>query len=364
MKFNIHGMFLLFTSFHLNVGDDQLVPLALYHILRDFYVNRSENFDLVICGKENRNITSLVNDVMREIDFPTTFIQIEDLSSKISVDKSTILFFNSIADYNQFHEQAKLTNRYVKDINILVYIEGVSKKDLEKIKEKNGHNVALLIRTETFLIHSEQQESNSLKLMIFDLTLRPNCHNRRWQVINTFSTLKRKWKTRAFAHEKFNNLRGCDMTIRTPLDVETDSESGKEGFERDKGFSPVVVEQICRNVNFTYEYGFLMDYPPASEQDDFLELESNSLENLHFNNGTEIITAPFMMNEEVILISRSVLYTDFIKILLPFDIETWCCLIGTLSVFAVTIVVLRFAPVKVRDFVIGQRVKTPMLNLV
>jgi hypothetical protein len=49
---------------------------------------------------------------------------------------------------------------------------------------------------------------------------------------------------------------------------------------------------------------------------------------------------------------------------LPFEIELWCWLIGTLVLLvAVAAVIQRFTPEFVQKFVFGSRVNTPILNM-
>jgi hypothetical protein len=95
--------------------------------------------------------------------------------------------------------------------------------------------------------------------------------------------------------------------------------------------------------------------------DDF-EIHLNSLRYLQMHFKGYIMTAPVTAMDEIILISRSAPYTQFDKIFMPFEIEVWHWLIGTLTFFVVAICILKLTPKFVQEFVFGSRVWTPLLN--
>lgn len=57
------------------------------------------------------------------------------------------------------------------------------------------------------------------------------------------------------------------------------------------------------------------------------------------------------------------LYTPLERMFLPLQAEVWIAIVVTLLIGLGTILVINFCPLKVRNFVFGQDIRTPTINL-
>jgi len=73
---------------------------------------------------------------------------------------------------------------------------------------------------------------------------------------------------------------------------------------------------------------------------------------------------PLIYKELYFVIPKGELYTEWEKLYLAFDLVTWCLIVATFAAaFGTIIIVSNFATQRVRDFVFGESVSTPSLNV-
>lgn len=361
---------LLCNVLHHAFGESSLITLAIVQSIQNFFIKKSESFNFISYDYETGSINDFANKVVKayygsafDFDkFPCRSIQVNDSNTDIEIDQSAVLMFDNVRSYQDFHARAIFTNQYVKDFHFLVYIRDFTGTNQESLVTKNPFG---LFRYQSFLIADRK---NSMKLTTFVTFQQPNCRDWIHIEVNRFSTMTKKWKSSKVFIEKFEDFNGCELLVGVTVEGQPITEVG---FSRDGtmtsvfGYGVIIFDEISNRLNYASAYNaYFLDnqsfYSPTLRVDFLimavsLRIVSNS-KALHF-------TYPFTTTEDVIVISRSELYTQFEKLFLPFEIEVWYWLIATLSMAVLTIFVLKFAPKYVRCFVYGRSVQTPILNL-
>src|SRR4051812_45457405 len=85
-----------------------------------------------------------------------------------------------------------------------------------------------------------------------------------------------------------------------------------------------------------------------------------------FRNRTKIdyfIAWPVAYETTWLAVPVSENYSEYEKLVMPFDIYTWALIAFTFMAAFVTILILYCVPRTTRDFVIGSNVSTPSLNI-
>jgi hypothetical protein len=174
-----------------------------------------------------------------------------------------------------------------------------------------------------------------------------------------------------FVIEKFEDFNDCMLSIQVVFPGYPVIKYSKNGEKRRVvgGYGHSINHETSKQFNYRYEY-YIYDYENQQylhNEPKFVDFEIfvSSLRQVNVNEGFQgrIMTAPVTTMDEIILISRSEPFTSFDKIFLPFEIEVWHWLIGTLTLFVAAIFIFKFTPGFVQRFVFGSRVKTPMLNM-
>lgn len=341
------------------------IAKALSQIVTNFYVDRNENFDLIICGTDTRKFSEIANEMAKKIEFFSTVTISKE--NQIVVNRTSILFFNTLEIYQDFHNKSVLGNMFPKEFNIFVYIDNFNVKHASKLITRNPLAPESIFRHQSFLVHNKVQD---LSLITFTLFQQPNCRNWKIEEINKFLKSTGKWKTKMFSFEKFQTFNGCQLVITAPyphhpvIQVDFDGET----YTRIWGYATTFNTQISQNLNYTFIYNphnlYTNERFNKSMKVDFY-ISSTSMRRIFTEdpNG-RVITDRFTTIDNIILVSRFEMYSQFDKIFLPFESEVWYSLIATMLAAVFVVIVMTFAPKRIRDFVLGMNVQTPLLNLV
>jgi hypothetical protein len=212
----------------------------------------------------------------------------------------------------------------------------------------------------------------SLKLLTFVTFQQPKC--REWNAINLNQYLekKRKWKSHEFFSKKFNDFNGCELVIEVAdpqvpcyafdYDVKTDI------WYNVWGYGHKMTKVISKSLNFTFHYNpfdllLNLTYNASLEHSDLYLRALSTRRKLMFHEDS-LISRPFSVVEELVLLSRPEIYTPFKKLFLPFDWDVWIWLIITMAVAIITIYIIKFTTKKIQNFVFGNGISSPVLNFV
>jgi hypothetical protein len=137
------------------------------------------------------------------------------------------------------------------------------------------------------------------------------------------------------------------------------------------GYAMEFMNIISKSLNFTYVYN-----PAKFVRDNVIEFNKSLSIDLKVEVGSyrnnfmkhkapARVTEGYTTVDEIIIISQFAPYSSFEKIFLPFEIELWWWLIGSLIVMYVTsALIIVFAPESARHFIYGLKVKSPLMNMV
>lgn len=248
---------------------------------------------------------------------------------------------------------------------------------LVKVMTK-GQRKFLNLNSDYFQYQSflNQSADGSLSLATWITFQQPNC--RKWKLIeiNRFSNRLRKWTTPEYFVEKFDNFNGCELSVRAPypqtnvLQIEFNNQGNLTNI---RGYGPVFNHEISKSLNYSYVYKpFDLKRKENITKCDF-EIKAESFRRINLRTPLDtfiekfvhpFVTDRFTTIDEIIIISRFETFSQFEKIFLPFEIEIWHWLIAVMSIASFVICILKtFASEKVKKFVFGTVVQSPMLNL-
>jgi hypothetical protein len=341
---------------------------ALSQIVRDFFANGNKTFDIIVYGENMQILGDIANEVLKSTEIPTKLIKYEiEEEFKIRVNQSAILFFDDLVSYLKFHNISRLGNEYPKDIYFFVYINGLEFDMFDKIRTDIDDYLYTL---EYFVVRDRHNGDDSSLWLRTDLIFQLNhCREYRQSDVNKFSVSNRTWMNTIFVIDKFSNYNGCKMAIGVYWpQVPVTKHDEEKNLTVIGGYGHVINEEISKKLNYTFTYVIYDMLKNRSVNNETLSVDFDIIEDSVRNMNQakyqgSILTTTVTTMDEIILISRSAPYSPFTKIFLPFEIEVWHWLIGTLTLFAVAVCFFKLTPKFVQRFVFGLRVRTPMLNL-
>lgn len=351
------------------------VSSAIIQIVQNFYENRSQEFDIIFCGNGSYNLNEIVDEVGKEISLPYKVIAWNVTSRYFGKDflvhlnRSVVFVFDTWVTYFKFYLSTMLNNVYSKDFYFLVYVDEFLSN------ERAATDFSLLVKFfhyQSFLLRSID---GLLSLSTWITFQQPHC--RIWKLIelNRFSDKLKKWSTETFFVEKFDTFNGCKLTVSAPypqtniLQIDFNEQGNLTNV---RGYGHVFNHEISKSLNYSYVYlpfdlrrnNSLIAFDFAIKAESFRRIQfGNYGLNQRIKYEYPFVTDRYTTIDEIILISRFEPYSQFEKIFIPFEIEIWHWLIVVMSIAVFVIRVLKsFASERVRAFVIGSKVQSPMLN--
>lgn len=354
-------LFLFLLIYNLSIKvlcQRSLVSSAISEIIRDFYIPRKERFDIIIYGSEKEKLNDIATSILIKISDSAPRRLIEPVGGDIlKIDQSAIFLFDSLNSFNNLRPRIQLINRFYKRFNFLIYICDLKESDFSRFYLQRHYH-----QFESFLVLKD----NLLTIKKFQC-YKPNPKDWVTIEINNYSVQKRKWKNRDYFPETIKDYKGEQFSIEVvpdyPLAIIT-FDSKREFVI--SGYGVDMFREMAKKFNIKL---YLNPFDTKSREVYNKNITTNGhilSRNLRINLLLRIrvfFTQPYKMEETCFLISRNKPYTQYDKMLLPFDTETWIALIILFTSAVFVIAALRFAPKYIRNFIIGFRVETPMINL-
>jgi hypothetical protein len=291
---------------------------------------------------------------------------------------------NSIAIFDSFYD-FEMRNfvpvRYktfdLRDEQQFVYCENLSRENL--IETLSGPNV--IKHFHYFLSESKSE----IELLTFVWYSPGHCKKPILVKINSFNKNTNLWENSKFKIEKFTNYFGCDILVVTSSYHHTydylmysNNEQNRE--INCRGVWYETMKALSKSFNFTpkclYETKIKIekksDYIEA-KQDHFVKLIFKSFDDgFNHSNGNhipfwqimnEVRVKPYHLDGVYFAVPPGEQFNAYEKLYLPFDKYTWYILIFTfVSSFSTIFVVLCFAP-SIKNYVFGENVSSPSLNV-
>jgi hypothetical protein len=348
-----------------NGSSNGLITSALSDIVREFASNHSEGFDFIIYGQKTQNLSDIANELAKAVKAQISMLKFKDSPSKITLNRSAIILFDTFTSCRNFHANVSLGNNHPKDFNFLSYVENADKDSSTSVIYNKTVPVVGFLQFENFL--SLNVTLKALQLFTLLLYQQPICKQFKLIEINQFSIETEKWKSREFSIEKYNNYNGCDIKIKANNN-QVQIFYFLNNYTGEIGYGVDINKAIGVKMNFTFTYiplfhnvYNLSTFNHAGADIDFMSFSFWQIRSIF---GPKFVsTTGFTTVDDIVLISRFPPHSKFEKIFMPFEIEVWHWLIATLVIALAVICGFKLAPTYIRKFVFGSKVQTPIMNL-
>jgi hypothetical protein len=345
------------------------ISQGISQAVQNFFVNRSESFDILVFGNETESLKKIVEKIVKEVKFPYKLMKVESNETKIELTQSAILFTSTANSFIHLEKIVKLYNEYPRDLNFLVYVDG--ENQLQDLYPTNRGRYNGKISLSAFFLRCNfiLKHGNKVILETYDQYDRYPCKYGYAKKINSFDLETGKWIHSQFYVDKFSYFNGCEMIV------------GISDFEKEPYFK-ILIQEIASNLNFQCTFqnsSYAFKNPNFKKENDDYDFfifagsyrqiktarkrvyEMILAEHGIFSLG--FATHSFTTVDLIVVMSHPSPYSQFEKIFLPFQIEVWYFVLLTVIAGIVVIFVLKFLPKYMQRFTFGSRVTTPTLNL-
>ncbi|CRK91814.1 CLUMA_CG005439, isoform A [Clunio marinus] len=220
------------------------------------------------------------------------------------------------------------------------------------------------LRLNSFLV----KVKGKLVLKSFSRFSQPNCRTQKLKAINYFSETNLKWSSSQFFLDKIDNFQGCEIIFggffRFPTAY---GELQENKTIKITGYHVDLINIIAPYANYKVNISFFKKVSSGRKKNISPDVFISSLllhgtrnREHNFNTPTQAIHYELIR----IIVPPRESYTSFEKLLLAFDKPVWSLIIITFALAFIVIIILRFCPRFIREFVIGRNVKEPALNVI
>lgn len=183
----------------------------------------------------------------------------------------------------------------------------------------------------------------------------------------------KQWSKQEFFPDKFEQFNGCEIVVEPcfptepAIGLDTSTRFGNNmsygslwGYAID--FNIELAYYLNFSTRFNAFYRVLGRSVDASLISEFI-IFCHSQRQMYAIQDTSLwATGYFTTSDTLIITSRFRPYTQFEKFIMPYEAEVWHWLFASLVITVVVVFGLKLTPIKIQRFVIGSRVKSPMLN--
>lgn len=288
-----------------------------------------------------------------------------------TINESTLFLLESL-DYLVPCYSHKLWRNFYKTLNFFLYAKGLTAETLEAIGKLDSR--ARRLRRGRFYDRNEMNhilhlqyfivdEKSLIKLYTFVWYTQEKCSEPQLIEVNSFDKKRKQWKKSEFVIKKFNNFHGCHLVFGYLTGDVPDNQDAQYLFKFTK--------ELSTSLNFTFETNPVLTADNTSERFyknpnltvdlDFIQLQLNFIIKLpgHFH-----FTQPYFFTPLRLAVPPGEPYDAYEKLILPFDEHVWLLIVFTFIVAFSTILFFQLFSQSVRNFVFGQSVSSPALNVV
>ncbi|KAG5666723.1 hypothetical protein PVAND_014735 [Polypedilum vanderplanki] len=365
----------------------------MIEVICKFFIENDIKFDFIIYGEATSHIKDVINEVTKELnkEIPITITHIENVDnwnhklsqSVIFMTKSKELLFNLRGEsMNSKTTGQKLTNPTPKKFKFLHYVEeNLSFEQLENLVEPLSHFVSNSFSDLRYFEFFMTKDENFVNLSATLLFSEMFCYKLKPELLNSFDKNLQKWEKNLENFNHFDNFNGCMLTFLVEYNIfwyidelktqnfeEFERKIAFENFEY-RGLSNELIKATAKRANFTPHYSITnrtkSSFDVSSTRNfkgtifSFIILWVSHMDRTNINVS---FSNPCGNIDYYYLISPNDLYTNYEKLLMPFDFTTWILLTAILCFTFSAIFILRGFSQWVRTLVYGEGMRDPAYN--
>lgn len=256
------------------------------------------------------------------------------------LNDSTVLLLDSAENFRNIASSIDWLNNPERRQKHIVYAPNLTARDITK-KIEDGFEIDQV----AFLMN---ETTHSIDLVTSFMFTERACRQNQLETINRFNRTTLAWETRDFFPRKYKNIFKCRLTFMTNDKVD-------QKFDMFPTIAKIKNFSITRVLMKTPAFKF-----PLQGADLFVY----DLRLLAVDNPPYVVSTCYNIVKVLWALPSGEPFTQFEKMFMMFDDGVWTGIGCTLLVFLITLRVISRLPIEVRNFVLGNGVQTPIMNLI
>lgn len=370
-------LFVMKISAKLQMAEDQYAQFIqlFYDAVKYLFLDSNIRFELIFYGYSRLdNISHLTDNLLKKISenkipIEGDFVIKEVRSWSHVFRQSALIFRKSVNHMKKLHIEARLSSQTWKILKFLIFVENMKIDDFEfvplplELTPDSGH-ISLY---EYILV----REKSQLFLVTTDWFTVKLCNIVQFIPVNYFNLKTREWRKNLKKIEKFKNFNRCLLVIGSEYSMFENAYVDKIDGQI-KGFLHDLFKIIADRGNFTIYHQFMTQSLDENNvmRDGFIVMNNKTM-NLNVFPTTKSCHLPsfhtttsFLQFDHIFVLSATEKFTNFEKMVMPFDELIWLFLFLTFTAAFTVIFIVNRLPYRFQEIVYGVGVKMPAFNIV
>lgn len=375
LLFLVIFLFFCFTiscgSLRIFAKNSSLLSHAIRKVLREVMVKRSSTLNVITPDNASATVNDFANDLLSE-SFDLA-VSLESSSSITAIQGSrkscTIFIIENLKEFLQAYEKITPNIFKLSGFYLIIVVNGKIpelKTLFELLWSIQIYNVNVIYHTNSDSIHVKS-------FMPFNIR---NCNDTTPKLINHFANGSFTNDIEKFFPDKFVDMRGCSIRVATSNTSKPSVfaiKNSNKTFQL-KGEVINLITTLAENMKFKINYTFIGperffsengagDGPLKALYERQADVAVNSWYLKAYRLKFFDSTVSHISDQFILVVPPGRELTPFEKLIYPFTLQVWILIAVVLLVGSLVIFVVSQQTEKARNFVFGEGVTTPYLNL-
>lgn len=360
--------------------DHQATALAITTICYKFFIEKSIKFEIIVFGGTSHHNNDVINQFLQYINALhgtniVKSIKYNPNLNELVVSNPAIIFLRNTYEASFVCKSIINKNGFQIGLKYLLYVDEElnSVTFHPKFESDSTYPVGYIY----YIINYPKQ----IALVTHEFFTEGHCNEPILRTLNMYEKDHLRWHIELEDNKKFQNFHGCELVLVEPFGVFLNYvnrnheivnclRSNRLNFcsfliynEEPNGFFVELFKIVSKLTNFTAIVQVQVTNEMDTKQS---KIETHPIIKFKFSSFYHEIgslTKLYFESNFLIAVTPSELFTNYEKLLLPFDELTWIFLLLTFLVAFLVIFVMKFVPTVIWSSLFGHETLTPFLNI-
>lgn len=364
------------------------ISRVILQLIDKFYIQPSEKFEVRIYGAITSHLNDIISDIGRKINdnFLLTvkhFLNVNQFSGQFSFSALILTSdVQTLSNLNLFG--GTLVNEWSVNFKFLVYCEHLTNLSHLSLPTIDHHREGHLSFYEYFIFNV----GNLVSLVTSTYFGKSDCNKRQFLRLDRFNKTTQQWDNKLENLNNYKTFYGCELVFGVSTDfmfyfkdhivnniifhdgnqpsladfMKIEAAVNSDG-EQYRGLFYEVFEALSKVGNFRTYYQFIFKNGELFDSNGRKEPIYFQFQTSTSHDKFSTVTLPFISHKVLIVLTPNAFYTNYEKILMPFDSVTWMLLGFTFFFVFGLILMINRLPREVRDRIYCSRNEMHIYNV-
>lgn len=337
---------------------------AFSDIFQIFFTEKKKSIDVIIYGNPTAGTDKILSFIQGNFPSRVKLVKEVNENAKLVVQGQTMIISQSTDDILNFFSKQTEKSKFYMENKILIFAENLemNKFDVQVPMFRMGN----LIEHSYFIVENK----NEIQLQTFEWWTEEACNVTQLITLNSYNKKSMSWQKPLKIPQKFENFHNCSFVTVTsmhrttiidlPLEVNNalmDSDYFNHRLQWKQLLDELIMDIFAKKGNYTVIPALFKNDPGLQ----IYQITETFTEKEDFYSGQTFL--PYYESCSKMMIPVAGIYSNYEKMLFPFDKITWILLIITFGIAILSINILNLLPLKHQQLIFGDKIRSSHIDV-